>query len=67
MEDTPNAFNIEGFCLAHGVKRSLVYDEIRAGRLRVRKAGRRTLIRKVDADSWLDNLPEGTASKRTGG
>lgn len=57
MEVTPNAFTVDGFCSAYGVGRSLLYEEIRAGRISVRKAGRRTLIRKEDAQAWLDNLP----------
>ncbi|RWL45279.1 MAG: DNA-binding protein [Mesorhizobium sp.] len=58
MEVTPNAFTVDGFCAAYGVGRSLLYEEIRAGRISVRKAGRRTLIRKEDAQAWLDALPE---------
>lgn len=51
------AFSINEFCEAFGVKRDLAYDEIKAGKLKIRKAGRRTLIRAVDACQWLDNLP----------
>ena len=52
------AFSINEFCEAFGVKRDLAYDEIKAGRLKARKAGRRTLIRAVDARQWLDGLPD---------
>lgn len=57
--ESVNAYSVDGFCASFGVGRNLVYDEIRAGRLEIRKAGRRTLIRKADAMRWLDNLPKG--------
>jgi hypothetical protein len=55
----PNAesFSIEAFCAGYGVGRQLVYDEINAGRLVVKKAGRRTLIHRADAERWLERLP----------
>ncbi|MER8882618.1 helix-turn-helix domain-containing protein [Mesorhizobium sp. M0816] len=62
MEVSPNAFTVAGFCAAFGIGRSLLYEELKSGRLPYRKAGRKTLIRKVDADKWLDSLPKGQAS-----
>ncbi|RWI13914.1 MAG: DNA-binding protein [Mesorhizobium sp.] len=60
MEASPNAFTIKRLCAAYGVGRTFVFAEIKAGRLETRKAGaRKTLIRKVDADRWLDSLPKG--------
>lgn len=53
------AFTLQQFCEAYGVGRSFAYREIAAGRLAVRKAGRRTLIRAIDADAWLDSLSQG--------
>ena len=47
------------------VKRGLVYDEIKAGRLKARKAGRRTLIRSVNARLWLDGMSEPPGGSRT--
>lgn len=56
------AFSVEEFCSVFGVGRTTVYKEMAAGRLLTRKVGRRTLIRAVDAQAWLDNLPsEGAA------
>lgn len=40
-----------------GCSRSMIYQEIQAGRLRARKLGRRTLILAADLSSWLANLP----------
>lgn len=36
-----------------GVGRTLIYQEITEGRLRIRKAGRRTLITITDLTAWL--------------
>jgi excisionase family DNA binding protein len=41
-----------------GVGRSLLYQEIKEGRLRIRKLGRRTLIFDTDLRTWLESLPE---------
>ena len=40
-----------------GVGRSFLYEEISAGRLVAKKAGRRTLIFDADLNAWLANLP----------
>lgn len=53
------AFTIDEFCGSFGVGRSYVYEEIKAGRLKSRKAGRRTLITADDARAWLSSLPFG--------
>jgi excisionase family DNA binding protein len=41
-----------------GVGRSVLYEQIGEGRLRIRKLGRRTLIFDADLKAWLANLPE---------
>ena len=50
-------FSIDSFCRTYGICRSLVYVEIREGRLRARKAGRRTVIALEDAEDWFAKLP----------
>lgn len=40
-----------------GIGRSLVFEEIKAGRLVARKAGRRTIIAFDDAVAYLHSLP----------
>lgn len=54
---TPLAYRIDEFCKAYGLGRSLVYEELRAGKLQARKVGGRTLIFKADADRWANSLP----------
>jgi hypothetical protein len=51
------ATTIEKFCAENGVGRTFVYGEIAAGRLIPKKAGRRTLIPRVEARRWLNALP----------
>ncbi|MER9533015.1 excisionase family DNA-binding protein [Mesorhizobium sp. M0309] len=66
MEVTPNAFTIKRLCAAYGVGRTFVYEEIKAGRLETRRAGtRKVLVRKQDADKWLDSLPKGNPQPAT--
>lgn len=38
------------------ITKTRFYDEVRAGRLRARKVGNRTILLKKDADEWLNNL-----------
>jgi excisionase family DNA binding protein len=40
-----------------GVGRTVLYDEIRAGRLTARKIGRRTVILRDDLMRWLRERP----------
>jgi excisionase family DNA binding protein len=51
------AFSINEFCERNNVGKDKVYDEIRAGRLIARKAGKRTLILDSDEDTWRESLP----------
>ena len=55
---TRTAFSIDEFAKSAGVGRDKIYEEIRTGRIRARKAGRRTLITADDARRYLDSLPE---------
>jgi hypothetical protein len=40
-----------------GIGRSLTFSEIRAGRLKARKIGRRTIVNREDAVAYLRSLP----------
>lgn len=50
------AFSIAEFCTATSLGRSWVYEEIRRGRLKVLKAGRRTLITSEEMTAWMQRL-----------
>jgi Helix-turn-helix domain len=51
------AMSIEQFCERYEIGRTTAYAEIRHGRLRARKCGKRTIISDGDADDWLQHLP----------
>ena len=51
------AMSIEQFCQRYEIGRTTAYAEIREGRLRARKCGKRTLIGDDDGDNWLQHLP----------
>jgi hypothetical protein len=49
--------SIRTFCKTYDIGRTSTYAEIKAGRLKARKAGRRTVIAQDDAEEWLGLLP----------
>lgn len=51
------ALTVADFCSHYSIGRTTFYDEVKAGRLRILKAGKRTLIAASEAQRWLDNLP----------
>jgi len=53
----PAAFTIEGAIEFSGLTRSRIYEEVGAGRIEARKAGRRTLILGDSLRAYLANLP----------
>jgi excisionase family DNA binding protein len=57
-EPAQHAFSIDGFGKCFGIGRTKIYAEIRAGRLRAKKVGRRTLISRDEAHRWWAQLPE---------
>ena len=54
----PPALTLKDFCDAYRVCRETAYQQIRTGRLRAVKLGRKTLILRADADTWAASLPE---------
>lgn len=40
------------------ISRTKIYAEIKAGRLKIRKCGTRTLVLSEDLYTWLHNLPK---------
>jgi excisionase family DNA binding protein len=58
------ALSIREFCQRFKIGRTRVYQEIKLGRLRAKKSGRRTLIAEADAEAWLSALPEVDAPTR---
>jgi len=60
------AYDIPAFCRAYSISRSFAYLEIRSGRLKPFKAGRRTLISREAAESWRNALEAATESRACG-
>jgi excisionase family DNA binding protein len=52
------AFAVREFCARYGICRDTFYEEVRRGRLRALKLGKKTIVLKVDAESWAKSLPE---------
>jgi hypothetical protein len=59
------AYSIDDITKQVGIGRSLLFEEIKAGRLMVKKTGRRTLVIDADLRAWLSNLPAKSAGGPT--
>jgi hypothetical protein len=60
-ESERRAYSIAEFCDRFGIGRTFAYEQIKKHRLRVRKAGRRTIVTDEDAERWLASLPSSDA------
>lgn len=56
------SYTVDQFVTASGIGRTTVFAEIKAGRLKARKVGKRTLITAEAARVFLDSLPEREAA-----
>jgi excisionase family DNA binding protein len=52
-------FSIAEFCDATSLGRTRVYEEIKIGRLKVLRVGRRTLVSTEEVHAWLQRLATG--------
>lgn len=52
------AYSINEFCEAVSIGRNKTYIEIKEGRLKTVKIGRRTVIRREDAEAWLNSMED---------
>lgn len=59
--ETKDALSPADVCRSYSIGKTQLYAEIKAGRIKARKLGRRTLIAAADAQAWFDSLP---SSKR---
>lgn len=58
---TPAMLTIADAAKYAGFSRSRIYEELSAGRIDARKAGRRTLIVRASIDEMLASLPKASA------
>jgi hypothetical protein len=49
----PRVYSVADFCVAYGIGRTKVYEEINAGYLTVCKVGDRTIIEPGEGQRWL--------------
>lgn len=51
------AFTVKEFLAWARISRTTFYKEANAGRIPIKKVGKRSLVLRSDAQKWLDNLP----------
>jgi len=56
-DDQPIAFSVRQFCTMHAIGRTTFYEQVKCGRLSIRKLGKRTLVLREEAERWLEALP----------
>ena len=47
-------WRINDFCRAHGIGRSLFYQEVQRGEIKIMKVGKRTLVPDSEARAWQE-------------
>jgi excisionase family DNA binding protein len=56
-DTTKEAFAVREFCARYGICRATFYTEVKRGRLRALKLGKKTIVMRADADAWAASLP----------
>ena len=57
QSDHLEAYTVKAFCKTYSVGHTFFYGELKSKRLMARKAGKKTLILKSDAEQWAKSLP----------
>jgi predicted DNA-binding transcriptional regulator AlpA len=58
MQSLPTHFDkrinwrVNDFCRAHGIGRTLFYEEVKRGEIKIIKIGKRTLVPDSEAKAW---------------
>ena len=47
-------WRVDEFCRAHGIGRTLFYDEVKRGEIKPIKIGKRTLVPDTEAKAWQE-------------
>ena len=45
-------WRVDDFCRAHGIGRTLFYEEVKRGEIKTIKIGKRTLVPNTEAKAW---------------
>ena len=64
-QNLPFAYSIAEAARMIGLGRTSIYAAISAGKLKTRKAGRRTLVEATALQDFLENLPRSDSGKIT--
>lgn len=51
------AMTVDEFCGWAAIGRNKFYEEVKAGRLTMRKIGRKSVVTLAEAEAWLNSLP----------
>ena len=51
------ALTVDEFCGWAAIGRNKFYQEVKAGRVVLRKIGRKSVVTMADASRWLESLP----------
>jgi hypothetical protein len=57
MSDLPIALSVAKACDESGAGPTTLYAEMKAGRLKAKKVGRKTVILAIDLLAWMESLP----------
>jgi len=57
MSSAPEALTLDEFCKRVKMGRTKAYEEVRAGRLVVRKNGKKSIVTVGDGQRYLESLP----------
>ena len=47
-------WRVNEFCRAHGIGRTLFYEEVKRGEIKLIKIGKRTLVSDIEAKGWQE-------------
>lgn len=53
----PVAYSVSDVLQMVGISRTTFYQLVKAGKIKVRKVGNRSLILSCDLEAWLEGLP----------
>lgn len=56
--EEPVAYLIPEFCRIYVISRTSLYREVQAGRLKLLKRGRRSLIERSEAERWFASIKD---------
>jgi len=58
METSTGALTVKEFLTWARISRTTFYNQVNAGKIPLKKVGKRSLVLRSDAEIWLNSLPE---------